>query len=90
MFFLNCAVENPFRVSKKTYSVFNWHDIFGTKCIEVNATLTPHLIFSLHLNITRYSHAGLEFSVCILGSMIEFNFYDIRHWDYIRQTWEER
>ena len=38
---------------------------------------------------TRGDHAGLNISFCLLGYAVGFITYDIRHWDYENNCWEE-
>ncbi len=47
-----------------------------------------YFAISLYWN-TRQDHAGLVFSVEVLGRELEFNLYDNRHWNYDKQTWEK-
>jgi len=48
-------------------------------------------LFSLDLDLipTGYDHAGIGFSLTILGFMVEAKIYDSRHWDYENGTWEK-
>jgi len=37
---------------------------------------------------TRGDHAGLKFNIELFGLLFEFNIYDRRHWDYVKDTWQ--
>lgn len=47
-------------------------------------------LFSLDLDLipTGHDHAGIGFSLTILGFMIDAKIYDVRHWDSDKGRWE--
>lgn len=49
---------------------------------SINLYLDVFEIFGFHTNLSRKcNHAGVHFSVVILGLNLIFDFYDTRHWD---------
>lgn len=64
------------------------HCIVGpvlNKSLEIGGGLTdkPTKRLDINLNVTtKGDHAGLRFYAGWFRFMIEFNFIDIRHWDY--------
>ena len=45
-------------------------------------------IFSNRLELTmRRDHAGLRLEIGLLGYDVEFQIYDVRHWDYEKNTY---
>lgn len=34
-------------------------------------------------------HAGARVMLVLLGHGVELHFYDMRHWDYDRNTWDK-
>lgn len=50
-------------------------------------------LFGDIFNLTTYwsrksDHAGWTFDLTILGLSLHLNIYDIRHWDYDKDSWE--
>jgi hypothetical protein len=61
---------------------------FKNKFIELEVIKDAFIVsFTFRLN-TRTDHAGLYMDLGLLGYSISFNFYDSRHWDYNKGTWE--
>jgi hypothetical protein len=48
-----------------------------------------NIIFQFNIDWTRkMDHAGFHVELIVLGGMIEFDFCDMRHWDYDNDCWE--
>lgn len=54
-------------------------------CCEKNDELG--LTFALR---TKTDHAGLMFYFSFFFGFVEFNFYDIRHWDHENNRYQDR
>lgn len=90
MIHFNFAIRNPWASSKDFKNL--WFTAFGTpfkrKFIEMEVYKDSTLI-TLHANITtRQDHAGFDFEIGLFGYCFHFTFYDNRHWDYEKGTWE--
>lgn len=57
------------------------------KCWELQLNATNSVIGGELRFTVRQDHAGLYFSVSLLGYEAIVNFYDSRHWDYQRAEW---
>jgi len=46
-------------------------------------------IFNLDISLALkgHDHAGFNFYFALLGYKIEFNIYDVRHWNYDKNRW---
>ena len=45
--------------------------------------------FSFMIDLdTKTDHAGLHFSLSLLGLSLKFDIYDNRHWDYKTNSWK--
>ena len=64
--------------------------LFKFKAWELEHTYYSHMLADLDLLWNRSTdHAGLAFSVGLLGYGISFRIYDTRHWNYDLNCWEE-
>lgn len=48
-------------------------------------------LLDVHLDLipTGSDHAGMGFSITVLGFMVDAKIYDSRHWDHDANTWEK-
>lgn len=74
-------IQNPF--SKRFEHAVTKHGILTqNKAWEFNIYRTSTVCaVSVELT-TRRDHAGLRLEVGLLGYDVEFQIYDVRHWDY--------
>jgi hypothetical protein len=101
MMYLNLSVSNPWykKPTKEkepaTYSYSNLLAKHGPVCKnkhwELEIIKDPEKILGLELSLSlrRRDHAGLQIGFCILGYDCAFRIYDVRHWDYEKDSWKE-
>lgn len=79
-------IQNPYS-NRFEHAVTKHGILTQNKAWEFNIYRTA-VIFSksLELNMRR-DHAGLRVEVGLLGYEIEFHFFDVRHWDYEKNTY---
>ena len=83
----NFALSNPFSD--------RWNFLLGKsgkssqhKAWEFNLYET-HNIIEVDLRFTvKGDHSGLHIMIGLLGYAVEYDYYDIRHWDYGNNTWK--
>ena len=80
------TVKNPF--SDRWDISLSKSGLLGeNKAWEFNTYKTAHIInIDFRLSF-RTDHAGVQFSLGLLGRDVEFNFYDRRHWDSEKNDW---
>lgn len=89
MITLNFGIAMPWR-SDKVWDIL-WNisrSVTKHKAWEFNGYRTGHLInveFDLRF---QGDHAGARVMLGLFGYEVELHFYDMRHWDYDRHTWE--
>ena len=84
-----------------SFNLFNpFSNRFKTVYAKCGKTWMPHKfwefnvykdnsIIRLILEFTiRTDHAGFTLEIALLGWLIEFKFYDSRHWDHTNNCWE--
>jgi hypothetical protein len=64
--------------------------LFKHKAWELEHTYYSPMLADIDLVWNKHTdHAGLAFSVGLLGYGISFRTYDTRHWNYDLNRWEE-
>lgn len=89
--YFNFSIRNFFKKKKKFDSFFFYHKpITKNKHFEVQCCTDDWYIFSMEFKIGyKEDHAGIKVSFSLLGREIYFQFYDIRHWNYKNDCWDE-
>ena len=86
---LNFSIANPWR--RDLWNIL-WNigrSITKHKAVEFNGYRTGHVIdVEFDLRFTG-DHAGARVMLGLLGYAVELHFYDMRHWDYDRNTWNK-
>lgn len=79
-------VENPW--SDRWNILWNKNGSFSKhKAWEFNGYETNQII-NLNFNIRpNGDHAGVRIMLGLFGYEVELHLYDIRHWDYEKNTW---
>jgi hypothetical protein len=76
---------------KTTYDLLYFKDyiVFNFKSLEIEIFKgSDYLLrFELDFSLKGKDHAGIKFSIDLIGFGININFYDHRHWDYKNNTW---
>ena len=84
---LNFNVYNPW---SDTWTIlWNRSRFIGkNKAVEFNGYRTNHII-NVDFNFKPVGdHGGVRIMLGLLGHNVELHFYDIRHWNYLTNTWE--
>lgn len=59
------------------------------KAIEFNGYYRTGHIINVEFDLRfQGDHAGARIMLGLFGYEVELHFYDMRHWDYDRHTWE--
>lgn len=88
MISFNFNVTNPFNhrwdcIANPSYQFSK------NKIIELQVDRTNDIIgFGFRLTF-RQAHAGIFFSLALLGYDVTIHFYDSRHWDNENNCWQE-
>jgi hypothetical protein len=105
MFYANISLSNPwFRASPKDESqptkvnsdyrnLWLKHGrISKYKYWEAELILDKRTLlkFEFSLSFRGRDHAGIEIGMTLLGYDLASRIYDIRHWDYQNDQWEEK
>lgn len=94
MIHFNFSIINYFRrkYTKQTDYVCIDRHLFGHKHLEIQIShwgqAMDLISLTLSTPITGQDHAGIMFHLDILGYGLIINFYDNRHWDHDKNTWE--
>lgn len=87
MFSLSFTLLNPYS-NKFEHAVTKSGILTQNKAWEFNIYRTA-TIFSNRLELTmNRDHAGLRLEIGLLGYEVEFQIYDVRHWNYEKKEWE--
>lgn len=89
MITLNFGIAMPWRSSKVCDILWNKSgSISEHKAWEFNGYRAGNLItVGFHWTL-QGDHAGVHVMLGLFGYEVELHFYDMRHWDYDRHTWE--
>jgi len=86
---LNFSIANPWH-SNSVWDIL-WNisrSITKHKAVEFNGYRTEYIIdVEFNAKFTG-DHAGARIMLGLFGYAVELHFYDMRHWDYDRNTWE--
>jgi hypothetical protein len=87
------SIRNPWRVCTVHWrsSLFYKHGNtpFKNKHWELQIDKEPRTLISFEVSLThRSDHAGLLVALGLLGYWFSFSFYDSRHWDYEKGSYE--
>ena len=85
---LSFNISHPFETKFKNFWCKAWATPIKNKFIELEVHTTQSLIGFNFLWSTRRDHAGIDIQLLLIGYCIHFNFYDTRHWDYNKNTWD--
>ena len=87
----NFSIRNLWQKESKLKSYFLFHKSLSKyKHIEIEFVSDTWNILSIEFKIGyKEDHAGIRFSFSLLGKEIYFQFYDVRHWDYAKNRWQE-
>lgn len=90
--YFNISIRNFWCKSKKLKSYFLFHKkITKFKHFELECVNDNYHIFCLEFKIShKEDHAGIRASVSFFGIEIYAHLYDIRHWDYLNDYWENK
>ena len=85
---LKFAIDNPF---SDRFDIVASTDKKLTEFKAIEASIyQSNTIITLSLAYTvRQDHAGLRIVVGLFGYECQLNIYDIRHWDYDKNTWNK-
>lgn len=87
MFSLSFKLHNPYS-NKFEHAVTKNGILTQNKAWEFNIYRTA-TIFSNRLEFTmNRDHAGLRLEIGLLGYEVEFQIYDVRHWNYEKKEWK--
>jgi hypothetical protein len=90
MISLNFNIRNPWSSTFKNLWCRAYNTPFKNKFIELELT-QDFTIVSFRFNWTvRQSHAGLDLEAGLFGYCLHFQFYDSRHWDSEKDSYETR
>jgi hypothetical protein len=85
---LSFTISNPWGRTWRPLRAYSYNTPFKNKYIEIE-TIRDNTIASFEFKITaNQSHAGLYLGLGLLGYVVNFTFYDSRHWDYKNNDWE--
>ena len=84
---LNFTLSNPWSRTFRIVSGKSGSFILS-KAWEVNIYRTANILNIVCTVNSRRDHAGIRLEVGLLGYEIELHLYDVRHWDYQKDTWE--
>jgi hypothetical protein len=86
---LNFSIANPWR--RDLWNIL-WNisrSITKHKAVEFNGYRTGYIIdVEFNMSFTG-DHAGARVMLALLGYAVELHFYDMRHWDYDRNSWDK-
>jgi hypothetical protein len=81
MIYYSFRIKNPYS-DRLQHAVTKQGVVTQNKAWEFNVYRTA-TVFALGLELSmRRDHAGLRLEIGLLGYDVEFQIYDVRHWDY--------
>jgi hypothetical protein len=87
MIHLNFSITNPW--NQDLWKIL-WNtsgSITKHKAVEFNGYCTGHIVDAEFDLTVKGDHAGARVMLVLLGYGVELHFYDMRHWDYDRNSW---
>lgn len=85
-FYLN--ITNPWSTKFSNIKYWSGPTFLKHKFWEFQIMRTADIIEISSSFSSRQDHAGLEFSLGLLGLALRLNIYDNRHWNYDVGAWE--
>ena len=88
MIYFGFNITNPW--AERWQNVWNrtYNTPFKHKFVELEFIKDTSIVSGSFKLSTRTDHGGLYMDLGLLGYNFSFNFYDSRHWDYDKDTWE--
>lgn len=82
----NFSISNPW--SRRWKTLWCKHSLLSiNKAVEFNGYKT-NTIITVDFNLTfQTDHAGLRLMLGLFGYEVEVHFYDTRHWDNEKDSW---
>ena len=90
--YFSFLIENFWSKKNEYNNVFFWHKrIAKNKSIELEIIKHSKTFFCLQADICfrGKDHAGPGVGIGMLGIEVWVQFYDHRHWDFQKNTWEQ-
>jgi hypothetical protein len=89
MILFKLTLTNPFIKEKFISGWDKFYKLNKHKVFEIDTHYYSKSLFELDvdLNWLGRDHAGPEISIALFGFTIRLVIYDIRHWDYDKNTW---
>ena len=88
---LDFSIANPWRTNKVWDILWSKSRLITqNKAWEFNGYRTGYIIdvdFELRF---KGDHAGARVMLVLLGYGVELHIYDTRHWDYVKNGWENK
>jgi len=86
MIYYSFRIRNPYS-DRLQHAVTKQGIVTQNKAWEFNVYRTATVLaVSVELTMRR-DHAGLRLEIGLLGYDVEFQIYDVRHWDYARKEY---
>ncbi len=86
MIYYSFRIRNPYS-DRFQHAVTKQGIVTQNKAWEFNVYRTA-TVLAVRVELTmRRDHAGLRLEVGVLGYDVEFQIYDVRHWDYARKEY---
>lgn len=87
MIYFKFNIRNPW--SDRWSNSASYHGrVTENKTWELQFMKTADLICLEFSYTVQQDHAGFNFELALAGYCVSFMFYDNRHWDYEKNTWE--
>jgi len=84
---LNFSIASPWRQDRWNILWNISRSITKHKAVEFNGYRTGYMVdVEFNMSFTG-DHAGARLMLALLGYAVELHFYDMRHWDYDRNSW---
>lgn len=92
MFYLKANINVPWKEKWDDIWCKDFGFISPHKCLEMQL-MKDHFLIGIELNFGNTfkgrDHAGPTISISFFGYTFAIQIYDIRHWDYDKNTWED-
>lgn len=90
LFALRTQLSNPFDRWDYFKNLGCFYAKLGQhRAVELECTYYSPSLFDVDVSISiREDHAGVDFTIGLLGLGIHFRIYDRRHWNYETKNWE--
>ncbi len=91
MFYFNFNINVPWKRKFKSYWVKDFGHISPNKRLEMQFMKDFYLIgieLDFEYIFKGRDHAGPEIAISLFGYTFRIHIYDIRHWDFEKDCWE--